>query len=252
VVRDITQEVEIDQAKTEFVSLASHQLRTPLTATKWYSELLLDGEAGPLESQQRKYAQETFDATNRTIKLVNALLSVSRVEAGSLGVYTEPTDVAKLMADVVEEFSETVDTRHLRVSEKYQASLPKMQVDPNLLQLIIKNLLANAIKYTPNKGSITLTLRQDNDGGMLVAVSDTGYGIPSAQQDKVFTKMFRADNARRKITEGTGLGLYLVKSIADYTGCKMWFESTENEGTTFYLRIPKKGMERRRGTTEVS
>jgi signal transduction histidine kinase len=250
VVRDITQEVAIDQAKNEFISLASHQLRTPLTATKWYSELLLDDEAGHLTPRQRKYAQETLNGTNRTIKLVNVLLDVSHVESGILGVYAEPTNIAQLLTKLMKGFTEETEAHQLLVSEDYEANLPKLQVDPNLLQIILTNLLTNAIKYTPEKGVITLTLRNDR-GGIVIAISDTGYGIPSAQQDKIFTKMFRADNARLRVADGTGLGLYLAKSIADYTGCDMWFESTENKGSIFYLRIPKKGMERKHGTTEV-
>jgi len=248
--RDITKEVEIDRAKTEFVSLAAHQLRTPLTATKWYTELLISDEAGGLTPRQMQYAQEAHKGTNRTIQLVNSLLNVSRVEAGSATVDPQPTDLRAFIQKVVEDYSQQISERKLQVTEQFDHNLPKVNVDLRLMQIIVVNLLSNAIKYTPEEGTITITLRKDHHG-ILFAVTDTGYGIPQSQQSMIFSKLFRADNIKIKNTEGTGLGLYLVKSIIEYTGGQIWFESTENVGSTFSVHIPYRGMSRRSGTTSI-
>lgn len=247
-VRDITKELEIDRAKTEFVSLAAHQLRSPLTATKWYLELLMASETGKLSTKQRQYTQGAHKATNRTIQLVNALLNVSRVEVGSAAVDPQPTDLRVFVQGIIDEHLPQVSEHKLRVTEQFDQQLPKVNVDPRLMQIIVTNLLSNAIKYTPKRGSITVTLRKQPHG-ILLAITDTGYGISQSQQNMIFTKLFRADNIKTKSTEGTGLGLYLVKSIIDYTGCRIWFDSTENVGSTFYVLIPNKGMSKRQGTT---
>jgi len=247
-VRDITKELEIDRAKTEFVSLAAHQLRSPLTATKWYLELLMTPETGELSTKQHQYTQGAHKATNRTIQLVNALLNVSRVEVGSAAVDPQPTDLRAFVQEVIDDHLPQVSEHRLRVTEQFDQHLPKVNVDPRLMQIIVTNLLSNAIKYTPKRGSITVTLRKQPHG-ILLAITDTGYGISQSQQNMIFTKLFRADNIKSKSTEGTGLGLYLVKSIIDYTGCRIWFDSTENVGSTFYVQIPNKGMSKRQGTT---
>lgn len=246
VIRDVSVEAKIDQAKTEFVSLASHQLRTPLTAAKWYSELLLHGDAGKLSSDQEAYMREVYAATNRTIKLVSALLNLSRVEMGSVAVEPEPTDVPALAHDVVHELSKQISQRMLNMKEFYSPDSFEMNVDPRLVRIMIENLLTNAIKYTPEKGQITLKVGKYKDG-LLIEVSDTGYGIPKDQQANIFTKLFRADNIRKKSAEGVGLGLYLVKSIVEYLGGKIWFDSVENEGTTFHIRLPAHGMKKKTG-----
>ncbi len=245
--RDITHEKEVDQAKTEFVSLASHQLRTPLTAIKWYSEMLLAGDAGKLNDEQKKYLEEVYEGNHRMIGLVNSLLNVSRLEMGTFTVEPKPTDIVKLAKDVVLEQTQDIQKQKLALKEIYAEDLPKINVDPSLLRMIFQNLLSNAVKYTPEKGSIIFTINKKN-GQIQISVSDTGLGIPKKQQDKIFTKLFRADNIREKYTEGSGLGLYIVKSIIDHSSGKVWFESEENKGTTFYVSLPLTGMKKKEGT----
>ncbi|MES2223775.1 MAG: ATP-binding protein [Patescibacteria group bacterium] len=237
--RDITKEKEIDKAKTEFVSLASHQLRTPLSTINWYTEMLLAGDVGKLNSDQEKYLDEVYRGNQRMVGLVNALLSVSRMDLGTFVLEPEPTDVTALVRGVVNEQKPQIDQKKISLFPLFGTNIPLIQTDPKLLRMVIQNLLSNAIKYTPNKGKIELSLNLVNKKKtLLFKITDTGYGIPKNQQSKIFTKLFRADNVREKDTEGTGLGLYMVKSIIDNSKGKVWFESVEDKGTTFNVELP--------------
>ena len=263
VFRDITKEKEIDKAKTEFVSLASHQLRTPLSSVNWYSEMLLAGDAGKLNDKQKKYLDEVYKGNQRMVDLVNALLNVSRLELGTFAVNPEPTDVVKLAQGVIDELKLQINQQQLKFDERHSAGLPLLNVDPKLLSMVFHNLLFNAVKYTPEKGKVSLDLRlvkrgesvnkrKVNEDSLAIVVSDTGFGIPKYQQDKIFTKLFRADNAREKDAEGTGLGLYIVKSVIDHSGGLIWFESEENKGTTFYVTLPLIGMKKKEETKALA
>lgn len=247
VFRDITEEKAIDKAKTEFVSLASHQLRTPLSSINWYTEMLLAGDAGKVNKEQRNYLDEIFAGNKRMTELVGALLNVSRVDLGTFTVEPEPTDVIKLAKETVRDLEPRIFARKQKFDEDYDESLPIMQVDPKLMRMIIENLASNAIKYTPEGGKITLELKK-TPKHLKLTVTDSGYGIPKAQRSRVFGKLFRADNVKSHDTEGTGLGLYLIKSIIDYTGGKIWFDSVENQGTTFYVELPLQGMPKKSGS----
>src|SRR3989339_442203 len=257
VFHDITKEREIDHAKSEFVSLASHQLRTPLTAIGWYVEMLQSGDAGVLNDKQNKYLSEIYTGNKRMVELVNALLNVSRMELGTFVVEPEPIDVALLMRSVVDEQKSQIEAKKIKLSEKYAKDLPLFNADPKLLRMVFQNLLSNSVKYTPEGDTIKIDIRLTSDpahltknkvsnvkgkmSDVLITVADTGYGIPENQQDKIFTKFFRGDNVREKDVDGTGLGLYVVKSIIDHSGGKIWFGSEENKGTTFYVTLPLAG-----------
>ena len=238
VFRDITKEKEIDKAKTEFVSLASHQLRTPLSTVNWYSEMLLTGDVGEVTSEQKKYLEEIYNSNQRMVDLVNTLLDVSRIELGTFNSESQPTNVVALVESVVDEQRLQIEENGLNFSREFRDTIPLIQADPKLLRMVIQNLLSNSIKYTPDGGAVTVTLSLDDKKNVLLTVLDTGYGIPKDQQNKIFTKLFRADNVIGKNTEGTGLGLYIAKSIVEEAGGKLYFESEENEGTTFYALLP--------------
>ncbi len=245
--RDITREREIDRAKSEFVSLASHQLRTPLSTVSWYAEMLLDEDVGKINKDQEKYLQSLYEANLRMVELVNALLNVSRIELGTFAIEPEPTNFIKIADSVLKELAPQIKEKKLKIKKNYALDLPIINADPKLLRIILQNLFSNSVKYTPEKGQVTIEItRQESDA--LIKVSDTGYGIPKAQQSKIFTKLFRADNVVVKDTDGTGLGLYIVKAVAEQSGGKIWFESKENKGTTFYVTIPLAGMRKKKGT----
>jgi len=239
VFRDITKEKEIDKAKTEFVSLASHQLRTPLSTVSWYSEMLLAGDAGEVTPDQKKYLEEIYNGNQRMVELVNTLLDVSRIELGTFIVESKPTDIVKLVQSVIDEQKPQIDEKGIKFLPSFENNTPLMQADPKLLRMVIQNLLANAVKYTPDSGRVGVSLFLDKGkGNVQIKISDTGYGIPKNQQNKIFTKFFRADNVIGKDTEGTGLGLYIAKSIVEQAKGRLWFESEENKGTTFFVTLP--------------
>jgi len=246
VFRDITREREVDRAKTEFVSLASHQLKTPLTAVKWYSELLLSEDAGSVSKKQRKYLNEVQHGNQRMIELVNALLNVSRIELGTFVIEPEQLDLKAVFESVLKELSQPIKTKKLTVKKQYDKTLSLISLDPNIIRIIVQNLLSNAVKYTPENGTVSISVTK-RKSDILIEVADTGYGIPASQQQKIFTKLFRADNVRKRDTDGTGLGLYIVKSVIEQSGGTIWFESEENKGTTFFVTIPLEGMTRQEG-----
>ncbi len=259
VFRDITKEKEIDKAKTEFVLLASHQLRTPPTSMKWFLEMLLAGEAGKLNEKQKEYSEEVYQSNERMIVLINALLNVSRIELGTFAITPQTTDVVSLIKGAVKDMERQIREKELLIREKYPKDLQLFFIDPKLSRIAIQNVISNAVKYTPQKGSIDLEIFLKKNGesigghiiqkdSLVITVSDTGIGIPKDQQDKIFTKLFRADNVKEKDTDGNGLGLYLAKSIMNGSKGDIWFTSELNKGTTFYLATPIDGAKEREGT----
>lgn len=260
---DITKEKEIDRVKTEFVSLASHQLRTPLSSINWYAEMLLDGDAGNINEEQEAYLQEIYKGNQRMVELVNALLNVSRLELGSFSIEPVKTDIKILLKNVLNELKPLIEEKKQVVKESYEKNISLIKHDPNLLNIVFQNILSNAVKYTPEGGTIDVSIFSAKEGevikrkkikekALIIAIKDSGYGIPQGQKDKIFTKLFRADNIMEKDTEGTGLGLYIVKSIIEQSGGDVWFQSKEDKGTTFYLLLPVKGVIKKSATKKLT
>jgi PAS domain S-box-containing protein len=252
---DITKERAIDKAKTEFVSLASHQLRTPLSAINWYTEMLMAGDVGKVNKEQMEYLNEVYTGSQRMVELVNALLNVSRLELGTFTISLEPVNVPALVKSLIKEMKSEIDKRKEVVTELYSPNLPTLSADNSSLRMVLQNLLSNSVKYTAAGGNITVEAavkskgeivdgQKINEDRFILRVADSGMGIPKGQQNKVFEKLFRADNARTLETEGTGLGLYVIKSIVDQSGGEIWFVSEENKGTTFIISYPLTGMKK--------
>jgi PAS domain S-box-containing protein len=249
--RDISKERDVDKAKTEFVSLASHQLRTPLSVVGWYSEMLSAGDAGKLTAKQKEYLDEIYKGNRRMVNLVNALLNVSRLELGTFAIEPEPTNISALVESIINEQKLSVNEKKLSLSTTFAKDIPVIESDPKLLRLVFQNLLSNAIKYSPIKGKIEISVSLKGKD-VLFAISDNGIGIPESQAKEIFTKLYRADNARKKDAEGTGLGLYIAKSIIDHAGGKIWFDSVEGRGSTFYVALPLTGMKKKAGTKPLA
>lgn len=250
VLRNITLEKEIDKAKTEFVSLASHQLRTPLSTVGWYTEMLLSGDAGKISKKQKEFLDEVYKGNRRMVDLVNALLNVSRIELGTFAVDPVPSDIKEIAETVFDELVLQIKEKKLKIVKKYE-KLNKINLDQKLIRIVFQNLLTNAVKYTQDKGTIELCVQKKN-GKIQVSVKDNGFGIPENAKKNIFTKLFRADNAKIKDSGGTGLGLYIIKSIIEQSGGEIWFESTENKGTTFFFTIPETGMQAKTGSKPLS
>ncbi|MEY4744838.1 MAG: hypothetical protein RL272_783 [Candidatus Parcubacteria bacterium] len=236
VFRDITDEMEIDRRKSEFISIASHQLRSPLTGIKWLTDMLRKGDLGKLDPKQQKVADQIFEANERLVSLVNELLNVSRLEVGTTKPSPVMTDMAKLMHDAIADFEPVLAAK--KQALKYDAgAMPTIFVDPLLTREVVANLLSNASKYSPDGSTVTLSAKEQ-EGEFRISVSDQGIGIPPADQKKMFQKFFRAENAAKSSITGTGLGLYVVKSVVELQGGRIWFESAVGKGTTFYVTFP--------------
>jgi len=247
--RDITQEKKVDQAKTEFVSLASHQLRAPLSAINWYVELVMDNKE-KLTTKQKEYLTEVYAASKRMGELVGSLLNVSRIELGEFTISPEKIDLKKISESVFKELVAKIETKKHNIKKIYPKET-SYTGDEKLTRIIFHNLLSNSVKYTPEKGNISLKITKDKKW-FFIEVADSGLGIPKNQQKKMFTKLFRADNVKGEVIEGTGLGLYIVKSIIDEVGGEISFVSAQNKGTTFRVKLPADGMKKKEEGKELS
>ena len=236
--RDVTMEKEIDTMKSEFVSVASHQLRTPLSAIKWFLEMLIAGDAGAINENQKEFLDRAYESNERMIKLVNDLLNVSRMESGKIKFEPKPTHLEEIFQSVITELTPLTRARNITIQSAFaDAKLPEVFVDPDKIRQVIMNLVSNAIKYTSGHGKIELFYeRHPNE--LVLNIKDNGIGIPKDQQHKVFNKFFRADNVMKVQTEGSGLGLYIGRAIVEASSGRMWFASQENKGTTFSFALP--------------
>lgn len=239
VYRDVTKERAIDQAKTEFVSLASHQLRTPLTSIKWILQELTRKQAG-LNAWQKEYLEDALRSNERMILLVNDLLNVSRLEAG--GILIEPTtfSVHDLVKQVVHEATVSAKEKHQKIVVKMPKKSISITSDLQLVRQVVANLVSNAIKYSDNKKTITVTLEAPKRGGVKIVIKDQGIGVPKELQKRLFEKFFRTEEAARRSTTGSGLGLYIVKKIVESLHGKISFESEANVGSAFTIVLPEK------------
>lgn len=240
---DITEAKEIDRAKTEFISLAAHQLRTPLSTISLSTEMLIAGAVGSVDDNVKTLLRDTFDSAHKMASLIELFLNVSRIELGRLEIDPQPMDSVSLAREIVREMNPQAAAKRLSLKVDFPDNLPIIKVDRKIMHMAIENLLSNACKYTPERGSISFSIRTTKDS-MEYAVSDTGCGIPKAQLPHIFTKMFRASNAEN--IDGLGLGLYITKNTIEESGGKMSVATDEGKGSTFTISIPLSGMKKKK------
>jgi PAS domain S-box-containing protein len=234
---DSTLENEVDRMKSEFISIASHQLRTPLSAINTYASMLSSGYKGELNDGQQEDMKIILSAVERMNELITALLDISKLEAGALHVKLKEANIMQLLKLTLDQLNQFARSKEIDLSLDVAEEDIVMQCDPLLLGEIYSNLISNAIKYTPQKGKVTISLKKKNQE-VLFMVQDTGYGIPDSLQDQVFTKFFRASNIQKRDATGTGLGLYMVKQIAEVMDGRLWFNSREDKGSLFCFALP--------------
>jgi signal transduction histidine kinase len=227
---------ELDSAKTNFMSTVSHELRTPLTSIAGYVELLLDAEAGELGPSQQRMLEAVARNTRRLRELVEDMLILSKIESGAFRTAKVPVDVAALVRNALAAIAPAAAKASVGLHIEVHGPLP-LTVDPEQIDRLLMNLLANAVKFTPPDGTVTVTARREDDV-VLIVVADTGMGIPQAEQQALFVRFFRASNAIHRAIPGAGLGLAIVRTIVDNHGARVEVESTEKAGTTVTVRLP--------------
>jgi signal transduction histidine kinase len=238
VFRDTSEQRALDQMKTEFISIASHQLRTPLAGMRWYASTLAEGLAGTLNPEQAELLKEIESCVEQMVTLVNDLLDVARLDQGTLKL----NPVVVLPNELLTEVARTMDGK----AEKFQVSLlveqegascPPLYADKALLTEVLLNLVDNAIRYTPEHGAVKLRVRQEGQS-LVFSVSDTGVGISEENAEKLFRKFSRIENPLSNREQGSGLGLYFAKGIVEKHGGTIWVRSAPGQGSTFYIRLP--------------
>jgi two-component system, OmpR family, sensor histidine kinase VicK len=228
---------KMEERRSGFISIISHQLRTPLSIIKGYLEALATGDLGRLKDDQKEYVDGALEINRDTIDLVNDYLKAVRLDTELIDVHPEAVDMTAIVSEEIKHLSSLARASNCELVFHQPAALPRAKADLIKIKQVVENVLTNAIKYSSGQGTATVTLQQQ-DNEILLSCRDNGLGIPRDQQAELFTKFFRAQNILKKDTKGSGLGLYLNKKIVEALGGKIWIESEEGQGTTVYFTLP--------------
>lgn len=236
---------KLEQAKSKFISVTTHQLRTPLSAIKWTFNMMLEGQLGPINEEQKSFLSKAYESTQRMISIVNNLLNLDHIGTDQTDLSTALVEIVKLVETIAFEFENQLESKQISlIIKRPDRALPNVEVDPSQIRMVMENLIDNAIKYTPKGGQVTIKIKDDRINSvhpsLEVVVEDSGIGIPEEEQKKIFHKFFRASNAVSVEPDGTGIGLFIAKDIIERHGGTMWFESIFEKGTSFHLTLPLK------------
>ncbi|MBU0611973.1 PAS domain S-box protein [Patescibacteria group bacterium] len=247
-IQDITERKKLDDAKTSFISIASHQLRTPLTSIYWISEMFLNGDFGELSEKQKSFIEDIFNSNKKSLDFIKILLAMTRLEAGRVEVKPVPTDIKEVAESILSDLKELIENKKIKPRVNNQAfKIPKIDLPPEMFRQVVLNLISNAINYGKEGGKITIDFNLIDDENIVISVADDGIGIPKEEQKRIFEKFYRAENAQMIVPGGTGLGLNFAKNLVEAWNGKIWFESEEGKGTTFYFTVPLKGVKPKKG-----
>lgn len=235
---NISREKMVEKLKTEFVSIAAHQLRTPLSAIKWSLSLLQEEKMS--ENERKDLLTKVFRSNERMINLINDLLNVARIEEGRYLFELQKENIVEIVKKVIPLFSGGIKAKNIKFTFTVsEGKIPDVKIDKEKISLCIQNLLSNAVRYTKKGGRVTFSIKYNiSKKEILFSIQDTGVGISENQQKRVFGKFFRGENVIKMETEGTGLGLFIAKNVVEAHKGKIWFKSKINKGTTFYFTIP--------------
>lgn len=230
---------ELDKNKSEFVSVAAHQMRTPLSAIRWSQQMLINQEVGPLSESQMQIVNQTLQSVTGLITLVNNLLTAEQLEIGKGNDTIQRIDLTKLVYEVIDVIRPTTIHKNVVIEFLYPDEPVTIDSNAERMKNVFQNLIENAVKYSGQNGKVTVSLKFDALGSVAAVIADSGIGIPEAYKSRVFGRFERADNAKRVDPNGSGLGLYIVKKIIEGSGGTITFDSTVGVGTTFYITLPK-------------
>ncbi len=237
VFQDATKQHKLDEMKNSFLSVAAHQLRTPLGSMRWSMEMLMNNDLGKLPKLAKEAVSQIYENSGRMVILVNDLLNVSRIDGSTNNEEKESINITLLIKKVIETMHSEAEKRKVKILfSEPKEKIPEITVSPKHLYEAVENLISNGIKYNKENGTISIDIKV-NDTSILLSIADTGIGIPASDQDRIFSKFFRAKNAVLKETEGSGLGLSVVKSYLEESDATISFESKENKGTTFFIEF---------------
>ncbi len=229
----------LDELRSTFMSMAAHELRSPLTAIQGCAELLADEDVGPLMATQRDYLGIIQNSSQRLLHLISNMMDVTCIDAEHLSLSPRPTDLVALVGRAIKEFGPQAATRGQQLTLRAAPALPEVICDPNRAAQIVGNLLANAIKYTPREGHVHVAVEAAAEEGFLqLSVADDGVGIAPEDQDRIFSRFFRAANATQTGASGAGLGLYITRALVELHGGRIWLSSEPGSGCTFYVTFP--------------
>ena len=229
--------VALDDAKDEFISMASHQLRTPLTSVKGYISMLLEEDLGKLNKIQKQALKEAFDSSQRMVFLISDFLNVSRIRTGKFLIEASSMNMPEVIEQEIAQLRDMAAYREQNIIYNAPKDFPIVQLDENKIRQVMMNMIDNAIYYTPKGGAIEIVLEK-SENEIIFKVIDSGIGVPAKEQHRLFTKFFRAKNARHARPDGTGLGLFMAQKIITAQGGSIIFKSEEGRGSTFGFRFP--------------
>jgi len=237
ITRSFEKLAEASRMKSEFINIVSHQMRSPLTNIKWTFEVLSSKDFHVPREKEEEYFVNVQENIGRMVELIDDLLIVSKIEQGTFPLVKKEIELSSIIEELISRYKVFAEASNIKLNFYLGEKTTKVFSDPSLLKLVMENLIDNAVRYTPGPGKIDIHLTK-KENSLLFRIQDSGVGIPESEQKYIFQKFYRAENALKRRTRGSGLGLYVCKSAIEKLGGKIWFQSKENKGTTFYFTIP--------------